>query len=130
MNALARLTTLLGLNDDEVNGLTKAILAAEGRELPAAQDGIATAMNYTGKEIRDHLRAANRFPPALDALFDLLRSDAPTSPLLRTELHDLGQAVSDLLARSGHEDPVKHHVLRDAALIVRKLLWRHVEPGE
>jgi patatin-related protein len=130
MNALARLATLLGLNDDEVDGLTKAILAAEGRELPAVQNGIATAMNFTGKEIRDHLRSANRFPPALDALFDLLRSDAPTSPRLRTEIHDLGQAVSDLLARSGHEDPVKHHVLREAALIVRKLLWKHVEPGE
>ena len=98
MNALARLARLLGLNDDEVNDLTKAILAAENRQLPAVQGGIATAMNYTGKEIRDHLRSANRFSPALDALFDLLRSDAPTDPPLRTEIHDLGQAVSDLLA--------------------------------
>jgi len=130
MNALARLATLLGLNDDEVDGLTKAILAAEGRELPAVQNGIATAMNYTGKEIRDHLRAANRFPPALDALFDLLRSDAPTSPPLRPEIHNLGQAVSDLLARSGHEDPVKHHVLRAVALIIRSPLWKRVKPSK
>jgi predicted acylesterase/phospholipase RssA len=128
MNALARLARLLGLNDDEVNDLTKAILAAENCQLPAVQDGIATAMNYTGKEIRDHLRSANRFPPALDALFDLLRSDAPTNPPLRTEIHDLGQAVSDLLARSGHEGHVKHHVLRDAALIIRHPFWKHVEP--
>ena len=130
MNALARLTTLFGLNDDEVDGLTKAILAAEGRELPAVQNGIATAMNYTGKEIRDHLRAANRFPPALDALFDLLRSDAPTSPPLRPEIHNLGRAVSDLLARSGHEDPVQHHVLRAVALIIRSPLWKRVKPGK
>lgn len=87
-------------------------------------------MNYTGEEIRDHLRSANRFPPALDALFDLLRSDAPTNPPLRPEIHDLGQAVSDLLARSGHEDPVKHHVLRAAALIIRNPLWKRVKPGK
>jgi hypothetical protein len=35
MNALARLASLLGLENDEVNDLTKAILAAENRQLPA-----------------------------------------------------------------------------------------------
>jgi patatin-related protein len=128
MNALAHLARLLNLNDDDINDLTKAILAAENRELAAVQDGIGTAMNLTGTEMRDHLRSANRFPPALDALFDFLRSQAPTSPPLRKEIQDLGQIASDLLARSGHDGHVHHPVVRAAALIPRELLWKHVEP--
>ncbi len=126
MNALAHLASLLGLNDDDVNDLTQAILAAENRQLAAVQDQIGTIMNLTGPEIRDYLRSADRFPPALDALFDLFRSQAPTSPRLPNGLQDLGQVVSDLLARSGHEGHVRHHILRDAALIPRDLLWKHV----
>ena len=128
MNALAHLASLLGLNDDDVNDLTHAILSAENRQLAAVHDGIGTVMNLTGAEMRDQLRSANRFPPALDALFDFLRSQPPTSPRLRKEIQDLGQIASDLLARSGHDGHVHHRVLRVAALIPRRLLWKHVEP--
>ena len=62
MNALAHLASLLGLTDDEVNDLTNAILAVEGRELPAVQAGISTAMNLTDAQMRDQLRSAGRFP--------------------------------------------------------------------
>ena len=85
-------------------------------------------MNLIGTEMRDHLRSADRFPPALDALFDLLRSQAPTSPPLPKEIQHLSQIASDLLARSGHDGHVRHRVLRDTALIPRTLLWKHVEP--
>ena len=57
MNALARLARLLGLNDDEVNDLTKAILAAEGRQLPGVQDGISD-----GDELH---RQGNPGPPEI-----------------------------------------------------------------
>jgi patatin-related protein len=128
MNALAHLASLLSLDDDDVKNLTKAILAAENRQLKAVQDGIRTAMNLTGPEMRDYLRSANRFPPALDALFDFLRSQAPTSPPLRKELQDLGQIASDLLARSGHDGHVRHPVLREIAEPLRRHLWEHVKP--
>jgi predicted acylesterase/phospholipase RssA len=128
MNALAHLASLLGLGDDDVSDLTNAILAAENRQLAAVQDGIGTVMNLTGTEMRDDLRSANRFPPALDALFDFIRSAAPTRPPLQKVIQPLGQVASDLLARSGHEGHVRHHVLREAALVFRKLLWKHVGP--
>jgi patatin-related protein len=129
MNALAHLASLLGLTDDEVNDLTNAILAVEGRQLPAVQAGISTAMNLTDAQMRDQLRSAGRFPPALDALFDFIRSQAPTNPPLRVELERLGQIASDLFARSGHTGHVSHRVLRTAALIPRRLLWKRVEPS-
>jgi patatin-related protein len=129
MNALAHLASMLGLTDDEVNDLTNAILAVEGRQLSAVQASISTVMNLTGTQMRDDLRSAGRFPPALDALFDFIRSQAPTNPQLRTEIEKLGQIASDLFARSGHTGPVSHPVLRAAFLIPRRLLWKRVEPG-
>jgi predicted acylesterase/phospholipase RssA len=128
MNALAHLATLLKLTDQEVSDLTNAILAAEGLPLPAAQAGISKAMNLTSKDMLDHLRSAGRFPPALDALFDFIRSQALTSPPLREGIEKLGQIASDLFARSGHTGTVSHHSLRVIALIPRRLLWRRVEP--
>lgn len=69
----------------------------------------------------------DRAPDVLAAaLFDLLRSQAPTNPPLQKGIHDLGQVASDLLARSGYQGKVCHHVLRVLALIPRKLLWKHV----
>ena len=129
MNALAHLAGLLGLTPDEVNDLTNAILAAEGHQLPAVQAGIGTVMNLTGAQVWEHLRSAGRFPPALDALFDFIRSQAPTNPHLRKEIENLGQISSDLFARSGHTGHVSHPVLRAIALIPRRLLWRHAKPG-
>ena len=129
MNALAHLASLLGLTEDEVNDLTNAILAVEGRQLSAVQAGIGTVMNLTSTQMRDYLRSAGRFPPALDALFDFIRSQAPTNPQLRKEIENLGQIASDLFARSGHAGRVSHPILRAAALIPRRLLWKRVEPG-
>jgi patatin-related protein len=129
MNALAHLATLLGLTEEEVSELTNAILAVEGRQLSAVQAGISTVMNLTGTHMLDYLRSAGRFPPALDALFDFIRSQAPTNPQLREEIEKLGQIASDLFARSGHTGRVSHPVLRAAALIPRRLLWKRVEPG-
>jgi patatin-related protein len=128
MNALAHLAILLGLTDDEVGDLTNAILAAEGRQLSDVQAGIGTVMNMTGTRMMDYLRSAGRFPPALDALFDFIRSQAPTSPQLRTEVENLGQIVSDLFARSGHTGRVRHPILRALAWIPRRLLWKRVKP--
>jgi patatin-related protein len=128
MNALAHLATLLGLTDDEVNDLTNAILAVEGRQLTAVQAGIKTVMNLTGTQMQDYLRSAGRFPPALDALFEFIRSQAPTNPQLRKEIENLGQVASDLFARSDHTGRVSHSILRAAALIPRRLLWKRVEP--
>jgi patatin-related protein len=128
MNALAHLASLLGLTEDEVNALTNAILAVEGRQLPAVQAGIKTVMNLTSTQMMDYLRSAGRFPPALDALFDFIRSNALTNPQLRQEIEKLGQAASDLFARSGHTGRVSHPILRAAALIPRRLLWKRVEP--
>jgi patatin-related protein len=128
MNALAHLATLLGLTEEEVSDLTNAILAVEGRQLSAVQAGIGTAMNLASKKMLDDLRSAGRFPPALDALFDFIRSQAPTSPQLREEIEKLGQIASDLFARSGHTGTVSHHALRVIALIPRRLLWKRVEP--
>jgi patatin-related protein len=129
MNALAHLATLLNLTEDEVNDLTNAILAVEGRQLSAVQAGIRTVMNLTGTQMMDYLRSAGRFPPALDALFDFIRSQAPTNPQLRKEIENLGQIASDLFARSGHTGHVSHPILRAAALIPRRLLWKRAEPG-
>jgi patatin-related protein len=128
MNALAHLATLFGLTQEEVSDLTNAILAVEGRQLSAVQTRIGTVMNLTGTHMLDYLRSAGRFPPALDALFDFIRSQAPTNPQLREEIEKLGQVASDLFARSGHTGSVSHHVLRVIALIPRRLLWRRVEP--
>lgn len=86
-------------------------------------------MNLTGTQMRDYLRSAGRFPPALDALFDFIRSQAPTNPQLRKEIENLGQIASDLFGRSGHTGRVSHPILRAAALIPRRLLWKRVEPG-
>jgi hypothetical protein len=130
MNALADLASLLGLTEDEVNDLTNAILAVEGRQLPAVQVGISTVMSLTGTKMLNDLRSADRFPPALDALFDFIRSQAPTSPQLREEIENLGQIASDLFARSGHTGRVSHPILRAAALIPRRLLWKRVEPDK
>jgi len=129
MNALAHLARLLGLTEDEVNDLTNAILAAEGRQLSAVQADIGTVMNLTSAKMLDDLRSAGRFPPALDALFDFIRSQAPTFPNLPPEIGKLGRIASDLLARSGHTGPVGHRILRAVALIPRRLLWKRVEPG-
>ena len=79
MNALAHLASLLDLDDADVDELTKAILAAENRQLGAVQADIGTVMNLTGEQVWADLRSANRFPPALDALFDFLRSRRPPS---------------------------------------------------
>jgi hypothetical protein len=35
-------------------------------------------LNLTGTQMRDYLRSVGRFPPALDALVDFIRSQAPT----------------------------------------------------
>lgn len=129
MDALAHLAVLLGLTEDEVNDLTNAILAAEDRQLSAVQAGIGTVINLTGTQLRDYLRSAGRFPPALDALFDFIRSQAATNPQLRKETENLGQIASDLFARSGHTARVRHPILRAASLIPRRLLWKRVEPG-
>ena len=129
MNALAHLASLLGLDDDEVNDLTNAILAAEGRQLSAVQGGISEVINLTDTKIRDYLRSADRFPPALDALFDFIRSAAPTSPKLQKQITDLGQFASDLFARPGHTGSVSHPILRRLAAIPRRILWKHVEPS-
>ena len=128
MNALAHLASLLGLSEDEVNDLTNAILAEEGRQLSAVQDGISKVMNLTDTEIRDYLRSADRFPPALDALFDFIRSTASTNPPLREEIEKLGQVASDLFARPGHTGSVSHPILRSLATIPRRLMWKQVEP--
>ena len=129
MNALAHLASLLGLTEDEVNDLTNAILAAEGRQLSAVQARIGTVMNLTGTQMRDYLRSSGRFPPVLDALLDFIRSQAPTNPQLRKEIENLGQIASDLFGRSGHTGRVSHPILRAAAVIPRRLLWKRVEPG-
>jgi predicted acylesterase/phospholipase RssA len=129
MNALAHLASLLGLTEAEVNDLTSAILAVEGRQLSAVQAGISTVMNLTGTQMQDYLRSAGRFPPALDALLAFIRSQAPTNPQLRKEIENLGQIASDLFARSGHTGRVSHPILRAATLIPRRLLWKRVEPG-
>jgi predicted acylesterase/phospholipase RssA len=129
MNALAHLASLLGLTEDEVNDLTNAILAAEGRQLSAVQARIGTVMNLTGTQMRDYLRSSGRFPPVLDALLDFIRSQAPTNPQLRREIENLGQIASDLFGRSGHTGRVSHPILRAAAVIPRRLLWKRVEPG-
>jgi len=129
LNALAHLANMLSLTDDEVNDLTNAILAVEGRPLSAVQASIRTVMNLTGTQMQDYLRSAARFPPALDALFDFIRSQAPTNPQLRKEIENLGQIASDLFARSGHTGRVSHPILRAAALIPRRLLWKRVEPS-
>jgi len=128
MNALAHLATLLHLTEEEVSDLTNAILAVEDSKLSAVQAGISTAMNLTSEDMLNHLRSVGRFPPALDALFDFIRSQAPTSPPLREEIETLGQIASDLFARSGHTGTVSHRVLRVIALIPRRLLWKRVEP--
>lgn len=78
MNELAHLASLLDLTEDEVNDLTNAILAVEGRPLSAVQAAIRTVMNLTGTQMREYLRSVGRFPPALDALVDFIRSQAPT----------------------------------------------------
>ena len=129
MNALAYLTSLLGLTEEEVNDLTNAILAAEGRQLSAVQAGISTVMNLTSAKMQDDLRSAGRIPPALDALFAFIRSQAPTNPKLPKGTEKLGQFVSDLFARRGHTGRVSHPVLRGAALIPRRLLWKRAKPG-
>jgi patatin-related protein len=129
MNALAHLASLLDLTEDEVNDLTSAILAVEGRQLPAVQAGISTVMNLTSTKMLEDLRSADRFPPALDALFDFIRSQAPAKPQLPKEIENLGQIASDLFGRSGHTGRVSHPILRAAALIPRRLLWKRVEPG-
>ena len=129
MNALAHLASLLGLTEAEVNDLTNAILVVEGRQLSAVQAGISTVMNLTGTQMRDYLRSAGRFPPALDALFGFIRSQAPTNPQLRKEIENLGQIASDLFARPGHTGRVRHPILRAVTLIPRRLLWKRVEPG-
>jgi patatin-related protein len=129
MNALAHLASLLDLTEDEVNDLTNAILAVEGCQLSAVQDGISTVMNLTDTQIRDYLRSADRFPPGLDALFDFIRSTALTNPPLREEIEKLGQIASDLFARPGQTGSVSHRILRTLAMIPRRLLWKHVEPS-
>ena len=129
MNALAHLASLLGLTEDEVNDLTNAILAVEGRQLPSVQAGITTVMHLTGTQMRDYLRSADRFPAALDALFDFIRSQALTNPQLRKEIENLGQIASGLFARSGHTGRVRRPILRAIALIPRRLLWKRVKPS-
>lgn len=52
MNELAHLASLLDLTEDEVNDLTNAILAVEGRPLSAVQADIRTVMNLTGTQMR------------------------------------------------------------------------------
>ena len=53
MNELAHLASLLDLTEDEVNDLTNAILAVEGRPLSAVQADIRTVMNLTGTQMRN-----------------------------------------------------------------------------
>jgi patatin-related protein len=129
MNALAHLASLLDLDDADVDELTKAILAAENRQLGAVQADIGTVMNLTGEQVWADLRSANRFPAALDALFDFLRSQAPTIPRLNQDLQAVGQFASDLLARSGHQGRISHRVLRVVALIPRRMLWKRAKPS-
>jgi hypothetical protein len=132
MNALAHLRALLGLTPDEVNDLTNAILAAEGRQLAAVQAKIETVMKLTSGDIWRELRSAGHLPAALDALFDLLHSQAPTDPAIWSEIpeiKDTGQATSDLFARDGHTGHVSHPILRALALFPRRQLWKRANPG-
>lgn len=129
MNALERMAQLLNLDDADVDKLTTAILAAENCKLKDVEAGIEKVVSLSGPQMWNQLRSADRFPPALDALFDFLRAQGPGGAKLQEELQHLGQVASDLLARSGHQGHVRHHVLRDVALIPRKLLWRHAKPS-
>ena len=56
-------------------------------------------------------------------------SQAPINPQLRKEIENLGQIASDLFGRPGHTGRVSLPILRAAALIPRRLLWKRVEPG-
>jgi hypothetical protein len=130
MNALAQLAELLGLAASDVDELTTAILAAEGRDLSRVQQDIGKVVGMTTKGLLDDLRAAGRFPPVFDALFDFLRSQAPTSPKVPSAVMTLGEVASDVLARRGQAGQVIHHVLRAVTAIPRKVLWRkHIDPG-
>jgi patatin-related protein len=128
LNALAHLATVLELTPDEVDGLTHAILAAEGRQLPAVRADIETVTRLTSKGIWEDLRSAGHLPAALDALFDLLHSQAPTDPDVWKDIKETGQAASDLFARAGHTGHVSHRFLRGLAVVFRERLWKAANP--
>ena len=129
MNALAQLAHLLGLAASDVDELTTAILAAEGSDLARVRDGIGKVVGVNTEDLLKDLRAASRFPAVFDALFDFLRSQAPTSPPLPSAVIALGRVASDVLARRGQAGQVSHHVLRAVTAIPRRLLWKkHIDP--
>jgi patatin-related protein len=125
MTALAHLASVLGLTPEEVDDLTNAILAVEGRQLPAVQTDIGTVMNLTGPQVWETLHSAGTLPPALDALFDFIRSEAPTNPRLWKEIGEVGQIASDLFARTGRTGHVSHPLSRTAAQFLRRDLWKY-----
>lgn len=118
MNALAHLASLLDLTEDEVNDLTNAILAVESRPLSAVQADIRT-VEPDRHPNTEYLRSVGRFPPALDALVDFIRSQAPTNPQLQKEIENLGQIASDLFARFGSTGCVSHRIRAPARSLVR-----------
>ena len=98
MNALAHLASLLNLTEDEVNDLTKAILAAEGRQLPAVQAGhrdghepdqhADDGLSAVGRPLPARARRAVRLHPQQGA-------DQPATP------------AGDRETRSGHVGPLR-----------------------
>ena len=131
MNALAQLADILGLAASDVDELTTAILAVEGRDLSGVQEDIGKVVGMTTGTLLKDLRAAGRFPPVFDALFGFLRSQAPTSPKVPSAVMALGQVASDVLARRGQAGQVSHHVLRTVTAIPRRLVWRrHIDPDQ
>jgi predicted acylesterase/phospholipase RssA len=130
MNALAHLGSILGLTDAEVDELAQAVLAAEGTDLASVQASIGTVVRQTPAELIGYLRSTgNVAPAALDALFALIRSQATTDPALQPGITEAGQIASDLLARRAGAGQVSHPILRIAAWIPRRLLWKRVNPG-
>ena len=130
MNALAHLGSVLGLTPAEVDELAEAVLAVEGTDLASVQIKIGAVVRKTPDELLGYLRSTgNVTPAAFDALFALIRSQATTDPALHRSVTEAGQIASDLLARRAAAGQVSHPILRMAAWIPRKLLWKRINPG-
>jgi patatin-related protein len=129
MNALTHLGSVLGLTGDEVDELARAVLATEGTDLVSVKADLARVVRKTPDDLLEYLRSTGKVTPAVvDALFALLRSQATTHPALRPAITKAGQIASDLLARRAGAGRVSHPVLRIAAWIPRRLLWKRINP--
>ena len=105
------------------------VLAAEGTDLASVEADLARVVRKTPDDLLEYLRSTGKVTPAVvDALFALLRSQATTHPALRPAITKAGQIASDLLARRAGAGRVSHPVLRIAAWIPRRLLWKRINP--